>query len=385
MIYQFVREGDRMICCIPMPYGIFKRTRQSRLSICVGLVCLASCSIATAQSGIRTEATQQTQFYGKWNHPVESANTTTSQPTSTLDSDQFRKLFPPAPSKPFENHPSVVAGPPAIAQTPLRSRPLQPLPEPMLRGEFREPGFSDSAVASFESTPVVDSAINKSMELAPQLENQADAIKDKAAGMMDWISEKGQSALGGVPAKSKNLLSRISGFFGGQDNPVRKVLGALALLIGSYLGFVWLARKFNFANDGRIPAEVIEVLGVSPFGPRKNLQLVRLGSKLLLLMNGPEGTHPVGEITDPSEVEHLASLCKGRSTRPTDGMLSVIRNHTKMEQPSIGQTSIGQTSIGQPTQSFSGRSSREQSFSASQLMQALENLQGHNSTRSYEA
>ncbi len=92
-----------------------------------------------------------------------------------------------------------------------------------------------------------------------------------------------------------------------------KVLGSLAIVIGGYLGFVWFSRKLmgEEVNTG-LPKEVIEVLGETPFGPRKSLQLVRLGSKLLLLMHSPDGTSPVGEITDPHEVEYLTSLCGGR-------------------------------------------------------------------------
>lgn len=359
--------------CIPKSRGIFSRGKQYTLPACVCVCFFASCTIAIAQDGIQTESGRQTQFFGKWNHPVDAAGTRTLQPSAALDSDQFRKLFPPAQPKPFENHPTVVAGPPAVAQAPPRSRPLQPLPQPMLRGQFREAGFSDSAVASFESTATEPSSANVlPSTAAPNWENQAAEAKEEAAGMMDWISEKSQSALGGVPSQSKDLMSRISGFIGGEDNPIRKVLGALSLVIGSYLGIAWFSRKFNFAGDGRIPSEVIEVLGVSPFGPRKNLQLVRLGSKLLLLMNGPEGTHPVGEITDPAEVEHLASLCKGRSTRPTAGMLSAIRSHTG-------------GGAERRSRSRSVAENSEQSFSTSELMQALENLQGRNSTHSYEA
>lgn len=94
-----------------------------------------------------------------------------------------------------------------------------------------------------------------------------------------------------------------------------KVLGSLAIVIGGYLGFVWLTRRLTGSvGDSGLPQEVVEVLGQTPFGPRKSLQLVRLGSKLLLLMHSPEGTSPIGEITDPHEVEYLASVCSGRKT-----------------------------------------------------------------------
>jgi polysaccharide pyruvyl transferase WcaK-like protein len=48
---------------------------------------------------------------------------------------------------------------------------------------------------------------------------------------------------------------------------------------------------------------------------KQNLQLVRLGSKLLLLIHGPEGTHSIGEISNPNEVEYLTQLCSQRRGR----------------------------------------------------------------------
>ena len=68
-------------------------------------------------------------------------------------------------------------------------------------------------------------------------------------------------------------------------------------------------RDSNLGGSKALPTEVVEVMGRTPFGPQQNLQLVRLGNKLLLLLNGPDGTHPIGEVSDPSEVEYLASLC----------------------------------------------------------------------------
>jgi len=352
-----------MICC----------SAKMLLSICVCTL-LVSVPAATAQSGLRTEPSQQTQFYGNWNHPTGASSNATApkQPSllqPSINSDQFRKLFPPAQSKPFENHPTVGTTPPPRAEVPPRSRSLQPLPQPMLSGKFRDQSSVDSAMTSFESA---SEPVNDSMpagETGNAWESQAEEMKDKASGMMDWISEKGQSTLEGMPGQRKDLLSKITGFIGGKNNPVRKVVGALALVIGGYLSMVWFSRKLNVGGDGRLPADVIEVLGVSPFGPRKNLQLVRLGSKLLLLMNGPEGTQPVGEITDPAEVEHLASLCNGRSAPASERVLGAIRNHGRSERTS--RTPIAGVV-------------NERSFSTSELMQALESLADHKSTRSYE-
>ncbi|MEM7782536.1 MAG: flagellar biosynthetic protein FliO [Planctomycetota bacterium] len=96
-----------------------------------------------------------------------------------------------------------------------------------------------------------------------------------------------------------------------KENELGKTLGSLALVLGLFFAFVWMLGKFNVSKPSRIPNEVVEVIGNKPFGQRQSLQLVRLGSKLVLLMNSPEGTQPIAEVTEPAEVEYLAALCMG--------------------------------------------------------------------------
>lgn len=100
-----------------------------------------------------------------------------------------------------------------------------------------------------------------------------------------------------------------------QDVNWPKVLGSLALVVGGYLGFVWLMRKTNPKSNSGLPSEVFELIGTTRLNAKQTLQLVRLGSKLLLLVHGDEGTHPIAEITDPEEVDYLTDLCNIRSTR----------------------------------------------------------------------
>lgn len=95
----------------------------------------------------------------------------------------------------------------------------------------------------------------------------------------------------------------------------KKMVFSLAIVIGGYLGLVLLMRMWNPQAAGALPREVVEVLGTSPLNSKQNLQLVRLGSKLLLLIHGPEGTQSLGEISNPNEVEHLAQVCCQRRGR----------------------------------------------------------------------
>ncbi len=63
-----------------------------------------------------------------------------------------------------------------------------------------------------------------------------------------------------------------------------------------------------------LPAEVIECLGRAPLVGRQQMQLVRLGHKLVLLSVTNTEARPLCEVTDPLEVDRLAGLCE--QTRP---------------------------------------------------------------------
>ncbi len=116
------------------------------------------------------------------------------------------------------------------------------------------------------------------------------------------------------------------------DLDLARMLGSLAIVLGGYFGIVWLMRKINPSASKGLPLEVVEVMGATPFGPKKHLQVVRLGSKLLLLINSPEGSQLIGEVSDPEEVDYLASLCGGkrrnRTVRP-----SVARAASRVNPP----------------------------------------------------
>ena len=186
--------------------------------------------------------------------------------------------------------------------------------------------FSSVAVAQFEND--IRSSANEIIRdnaVAP-VDFQSD-LNSKFNSVDDGIRDalQNQSGLGAMPHESPSnefgldfLNSQsASSWFGGlkkqaHDVQLPKVIGSLAIVLGGYLGFVWLTRKMGGNANHGLPQEVVEVLGHTPFGAKKTLQLVRLGSKLLLLMNSPEGTQSIGEITDPHEVEYLISLCGGK-------------------------------------------------------------------------
>ena len=124
-----------------------------------------------------------------------------------------------------------------------------------------------------------------------------------------FASEKFTSLIGA--ANQHSWGQQIQNFIGSSD--IGRMLGSLSLVLGIYFAFVWVMRKINPTSNQALPHEIVEVMGQIPFGPRRNLQLVRLGNKLLLLLNSADGVQPIGEITDPNEVEHFTSLYSGKA------------------------------------------------------------------------
>ena len=208
------------------------------------------------------------------------------------------------------------------------------IPQPTLN----ENGFApqDSGLSFPESVTPFDTGIRTANYQVPNADVSTDSesfdgqIDSAAATLSKWKDIAGEKTTGWLEEVKQEggWLAKIQSLFGSSD--ISKMLGSLALVLGIYFAFVWLMRKFAPNGRGGLPEEVIEVMGQVPFGARRNLQLVRLGSKMLLLMNSAEGTQPIGEITDPSEVEYLASLCPSKGRRKTRST-PVLRNATQSQ------------------------------------------------------
>jgi flagellar biogenesis protein FliO len=84
---------------------------------------------------------------------------------------------------------------------------------------------------------------------------------------------------------------------------------SLALVTGLFLIFHWITRKVP-QHDRPLPAEVVECLGRGTLSGKQEVQLVRLGSTLLLVAKAAGGPSTLASIDDPEEVERLTTLCK---------------------------------------------------------------------------
>ena len=160
---------------------------------------------------------------------------------------------------------------------------------------------------------------------ANSLQNLATKNGISARGQQGLTSKTQLADQTALPVESKRdaglvLPERGKGRGGAQSSKSAargslKNLGiSLGLVLAIFFGLVWFLRRVNPASaKGGIPSEVVQVLGRAPLNGRQNMQLVRLGDKILLLAISPSGTEPLGEITDRDEVDAITEICRSRN------------------------------------------------------------------------
>jgi flagellar biogenesis protein FliO len=88
------------------------------------------------------------------------------------------------------------------------------------------------------------------------------------------------------------------------------IAGSTGVVLGIFLLLVWIVKRKTPQSMVRLPGEAFEILGRAPLNGKQQVQLLRCGSRLLLISVTPSGAETLTEITDPMEVDRLAGLCK---------------------------------------------------------------------------
>jgi flagellar biogenesis protein FliO len=122
------------------------------------------------------------------------------------------------------------------------------------------------------------------------------------------------------------------------------VVGSLSGVVGLFLIVAWMLRRGSPRVGGLLPREVVEVLGRAPLADRRQMQLLRLGNKLVLIAVSPTGTDTLAEITDPAEVDRLTGYCyQGHPNSSTTAFHKVFKS---FEAPSKRKTARGTQRVG---------------------------------------
>ncbi|MCL2305114.1 MAG: flagellar biosynthetic protein FliO [Planctomycetaceae bacterium] len=109
--------------------------------------------------------------------------------------------------------------------------------------------------------------------------------------------------------KSEGKLTLLP--VGTQLMPVLSVLGSLCLVLGAFFLFVLFLKKVGPKNGGNLPREALENVGRYPLNPKLQLNLIRLGNRLILVAVTPDGgVETISEIESPDEVAQILAQCR---------------------------------------------------------------------------
>lgn len=128
------------------------------------------------------------------------------------------------------------------------------------------------------------------------------------------------------------------------------VVSSLAIVLGLLFGVTWVMRRAAPAGMQPLPSDVIQVLGRAMLSPRQQMQLVRLGDKLVLIANTPTGVQTLTEVTDRAEVERLAAACEAARGNSSTGTFRQVLSQLGTEPAANGFFGRGEAASG-PTAS----------------------------------
>ena len=93
--------------------------------------------------------------------------------------------------------------------------------------------------------------------------------------------------------------------------PVLSVLGSLCLVLGAFFLFVLFMKKVGPKNGGNLPKEALENVGRYPLNQKLQLNLIRLGNRLILVAVTPDGgVETISEIESQDEVAQILAQCR---------------------------------------------------------------------------
>jgi flagellar biogenesis protein FliO len=116
------------------------------------------------------------------------------------------------------------------------------------------------------------------------------------------------------------------------------MLSALAIVIGTFLLFMWALKRGRRGMPGRgvLPADVVSILGRVPMAARQFATLLRVGNKLVLISLTPTGAETLTEVTDPAEVDRLVGLCQQNNSYSTTKAFEQVFQQMSAETAPIG-------------------------------------------------
>jgi flagellar protein FliO/FliZ len=135
--------------------------------------------------------------------------------------------------------------------------------------------------------------------------------QDRSPSTPAKLSPPSSKAPGKLPPRSTSSASKKPfSLPSSTDKAMTTVVSGLAIVIGLFLLFMWVTKRNAPKSMLALPGEVVEVLGRAPLNAKQQMQLVRLGNRLLLLAMSPDSAETLAEISDPAEVDRLTAICR---------------------------------------------------------------------------
>ena len=138
------------------------------------------------------------------------------------------------------------------------------------------------------------------------------------------------------------------------------VVGALAVCLGVFFLFVWITKRHAPAGLAPLPKEVVESLGRASLSGRQQLQLLRIGRKLVLLHVTSTSAETLTEIVDPVEVDRLVGLCQQTSPNSVTASFREVLTHYESEPAKGFLGDVGQSDWELANRGKSKRTSRRE-------------------------
>lgn len=120
------------------------------------------------------------------------------------------------------------------------------------------------------------------------------------------------------------------------NGAVVTIVSSLAIVLGAFLLLVWFSRKALPRANSTLPTEAVELLGKSVVGGKQQLQLLRIGNKLLLINVTATGAETLTEISDPNEVERLVAICTQNQPGSITATFRQVLSQFGSERPPSG-------------------------------------------------
>ena len=120
-----------------------------------------------------------------------------------------------------------------------------------------------------------------------------------------------------------------------------QTLGSLFFVLTLFGCVAYWLRRGNKGSNPLLSEDAWEILGRGNLGAKHDVQLVRLGSRILLLGHSPNTIQTLVEITDPEEVQAMLQRCRRATTitrrffpKTTRGFLWQDRGPYRSDRPS---------------------------------------------------